>query len=274
MVNLKRPAAAALVLILCLAWLAGATPQAESKDPAGEILEELHYRVDVWILKDSIPAKVTFKRLASGRYRAEITGEAKGLLGLISGHWRGSYSTEMAFRDGKLAPLVYREESWSGKKHHLMEYRFDYEHNRVELYKPDKKKGLVKKWETPMKGAMHDGISFYYNQRLGLMGMGSEGEVFNFPSIPYPKPEEITLRMGPVTPEGRRVMVSLKNPALEKERSEVYAILDGDGVPTQVWTWVLRFGKISGTLLSGGKRLDKELLAARTAPGALADKGP
>lgn len=256
-----------ITLGVTVALLPGSTESSApaKKEPAavGEVLENLRYQVDVWILKDAIDATVTFKRLPSPRYRAEIHGKAQGLLGLISGQWRGVYSTEMTLAEGKLMPLLYREESQHRNKKNLSEYRFDYDRKVVELYKWDnRKRALTKRWQTVLDGPMYDALSFYYNQRLQGMAFGKQGETVKFRGIPYPKPEDIILRIGPDTPQGRKIMVTLDNRIFENERNQVYAFLDKDGVPVEAWTDVLRFGRVSGKLLPGGKRLKNGLAAS------------
>ncbi len=226
-------------------------------------MEDLRYQVDVWILRDAIDARVTFTRLKPQRYKAEVKGRAQGLLGLISGQWRGVYATEMVYSEGKLLPAVYREESQHRSKKNLNEYRFDYDKKVVELFKWDNdKKALTKRWQTELNKPMYDALSFYYNQRLNGMSFHKGGETLRFQGIPYPKPEEIILRIGPNTAEGRKIMVSLDNRIFENERNHVYAFLDKDGVPTEAWTHVLRFGRITGKLLAGGKRLKNSEVAS------------
>jgi hypothetical protein len=77
--------------------------------------------------------------------------------------------------------------------------------------------------------------------------------------IPYPKPEEIEVRIGPETEWGRKVMISINNQAFANERGTVFAYLDGCRVPRKAWTNVLNMGTISGELLPGGKPLNGAL---------------
>jgi hypothetical protein len=260
------------IAVVTLGLVAALFPQwtEPSVPPPGEVLEDLRYQVDVWILRDAIDARVTFRRLEPQRYRAEVKGRAQGLLGLISGQWRGVYSTEMVYSEGKLLPAVYREESQHRSKKNLNEYRFDYEKKMVELFKWDNdKKVLTKRWETTLDAPMYDALSFYYNQRLNGMSFHKRGDTLRFQGIPYPKPEEIVLCIGPNTAEGRKIMVTLDNRIFENERNHVYAFLDKDGVPTEAWTNVLRFGRITSKLLPGGKRLKNgEVASLRAEHGA------
>jgi hypothetical protein len=249
----------ALLLLSALLILAlGAGPAAAAE---GRILEELRYQVDVWMWSDAVNSRVTFTELAPGRYRAEVAGQTRGFVSTLSGNWQGSFATEMIYKDGKFLPLVYRENSTARGKRWLSEYRFDYEHNKVELYKMSKNKGLVKKWETTFKEPLYDPLTFYYNQRLSANGLGQGGETLKYSGIPYPKKDDIVVRIGPVSAEGRKIMVELANRIFEGERSQVYAFLDAEGVPTKAWTRVMAFGSVNAHLLPGGTRLKKEELA-------------
>lgn len=236
-----------------------ATPAPPVCPPAGKVLEELQYRVDVWIWRDALNAKVIFQEIAPGRYKAELTGQTQGFLALITGNWGGALSTEMQYSQGNLQPLVYREISHKRGKNRTMEYRFDYAKNKVELWKSDKDNNLIKRWESTLKGPMYDPLTFFYNRRLTGKPLGSKGgETLKFQGIPYPKPEEFVLRVGDKTPQGRKIMLELGNTIFKGERSQIYAYLDPAGVPTKAWTKVLKFGDIDIELLPGGKRLNKE----------------
>jgi hypothetical protein len=198
---------------------------------------------------------LTLKSLGAGRYQAEISGEPLGLLKVITGKRRDSYQTEMIFRDGKLMPLVYQEESRKKGKRHLKEYRFNYDQGVLELWQLKEGKGLVKKWQTALKGPIYDPLTAFYNCRLGLLGPIRDGETFRVAGIPYPKPEEIEVRIGPETDQGRKVMIAINNKSFENDRGVVFAYLDEAQVPKQAWTSA-RVGKISGERLDGGKPLN------------------
>jgi|GEM_PF-3987974 len=270
--SLRRLGALALALLILLGAAATAGPPAPPRPEApGQVLEELHYRVDLWIFNDSVPARVVLRRLGPGRYRAEITGQARGILAFLSGHFRGEYTTEMVFAGGRFRPLVYREKAERRGKLHLTEHRFDYEAKRVEVWKWDRgRRSLVKKWEGPLEPDLTDPLTFYYNQRLRLPEI-REGDVVRLPTVPYPKPEEVIFRVGPLTPEGRRVTIILDDEILETEGREVQALLDEEGVATRAWAKFLRYGRVSGTLLPGSRRLQvRELLGSE---GGLASSG-
>ncbi|MCL6621374.1 MAG: DUF3108 domain-containing protein [Syntrophobacterales bacterium] len=254
----------ALLLTVLLGWPTVA-PSGAAPAPSGspQILEDLKYRVDLWIFNDSVPARVVLSRLGGNHYRASISGQAKGILALLSGHFKGEYSTDMLFTGGRFRPLLYREKTERRGKLHVTEHRFDHEARRVEVWKWDRgKRAMVKKWEGPLDDSLTDPLSFYYNQRLRL-GEIKEGEVVRLPTVPYPKPEEVVFRVGPLTPEGRRVTIILDDKLLETEGREVQALLDQEGVATRAWAKFLRYGQVSGTLLPESRRLKvQELLAA------------
>ncbi len=248
----------ALALILAVqAWIGAPSPAAARQE---QMLEDLHFRVEYMLWKDVARAQLTLKSLGAGRYLAEISGEPLGLLKVLAGKdRRDSYRTEMICRDGKLMPLVYREESRKRGKRSLKEYRFNYDQGRLELWQLKEGKGtMVRKWETSLKDPISDPLSAFYNCRLGLLGPVKEGATFKVRGIPYPKPEEIEVRIGPETQEGRKIMISINNKAFDNDRGVVFAYLDVDRVPKQAWTSA-RVGTISGELLPGGRAFNGQL---------------
>ncbi len=248
------------------AWVGTAAPAAGPKE---QTLEDLHFRVEYLLWKDVARAQLTLKSLGAGRYQAEISGEPVGLLKVLAGKdRRDSYQTEMIWSQGRLVPLVYREESRKKGQRHLKEYRFDYDRGRLELWQlKEGKGGMVRKWETPLKEPISDPLSAFYNCRLGLLGPVKEGQTFKVTGIPYPKPEEIEVRIGPETEAGRKVMIAINNQAFEDNRGVVFAYLDEDRVPKQAWTSA-RVGKISGELLPGGRAFNGQLPELSKKPAA------
>ena len=255
----------ALVAALALqAWPGAPAPAVVAQ---GQLLEDLNYRVEYLLWQEVARARLTLTSLGPGRYLVELSGEPLGLMKTLAGPRRDSYQTEMIWRQGKFAPLVYREETRKKNKRYLKEYRFDYEKGQLELWQLKEGRGvMVRKWHTPLKGPIQDPLSAFYNYRLGLLGPIKEGETLRLEGIPYPKPEEIEVRIGPETAWGRKVMISLNNQAFANERGTVFAYLDGSRVPRKAWTNVLNMGTISGELLPGGKPLNGTLPEmARTA---------
>jgi len=248
-----------LLLVLALPDLAAVQDTREM----GKVLEELHYQVDVWVWRDAVDTKVRFLEVGPGRYQAEIDGRTQGLLSLITGNWKGRMSSEMEYSQGKLQPLVYREISYRKGKKRVMEYRFNYAQKKVELWKQEGDEPPVKKWESALTGPIYDPLTFFYNRRVtGATFDEKGGENIKFHGIPYPKEDEITLRVGDKTPEGRKIMLELGNRIFKDERSQVFAYLDAEGVPTKAWTQVLKFGTVDIKLLPGGKRLKREEIKA------------
>ncbi|MGA8571111.1 MAG: DUF3108 domain-containing protein [Desulfobaccales bacterium] len=263
---------AAVAALALQAWPGAAAPAAVVQ---GQLLEDLNFRVEFLLWKDVAQARLTLTSLGPGRYRVELSGEPQGLMKAFTGQRRDSYQTEMIWRGGKLVPLVYREESRKNHKRYLKEYRFNYEKGELELWQWKEDRGVMMlKWHTALNGPIQDPLSAFYNYRLGLLGPIKEGETLRLEGIPYPKPEEIDVRIGPKTEWGRKVMVSINNHAFVNDRGTVFAYLDASRVPTKAWTDVLKMGTISGELLPGGKPLNGALpeMARTASPAAgLAD---
>ena len=205
---------------------------------APALLEDLRYRLEALSLQDAARVKLTLTRLGPGRFTAEITGEPQGLIKLLSGGQRERLQTEMVWRNQRLLPLIYREESWRGKKRGFKEYRFDYAQGRLELWEWHEGKGLTKKWQTDLASQVYDPLSAFYNIRLGFLGPTREGESNTIQGIPYPQPEAMEVRLGATTGSGLKAMVSLVNPVFPDSRGEVFAYLDKHLVPHQAWTTV------------------------------------
>lgn len=253
--DLRMVIVALAVILAVQAWPWAPTP---ASVPQEQLLENLTFRVEYLLWKDVARAQLTLKSLGDGRYQAELSGEPLGMLKVLTGKdRRDSYQTEMIWRQGKLVPLIYREESRKRGKRSLKEYRFDYDKSRLELWQLKEGKGvMVRKWETALKAPIADPLSAFYNCRLGLLGPIKEGETFKVSGIPYPKPEEIEVRIGPETESGRKIMIAINNKAFNNDRGVVFAYLDENRVPKQAWTSA-KVGTISGELLPGGKPLSR-----------------
>ncbi len=215
------------------------------------VLEDLHYQMAVLVWPDAAHLRLTLKDQGQGRLMAEVLGETRGFIKVISGNHRERLQTEMIWRDGHLAPLVYREESWRHGKRAFKEYRFDYPRARLELWEWHKGKGLLKKWETALSEQVYDPLSAFYNCRLKTLGPTREGETSTIPGIPYPRPEALEVRLGPESADGRQAMVSLVNPIFEGTRGVVFAVINAQRVPQRAWTTVLGV-TINGALMPGG----------------------
>lgn len=256
--SFSRQTVAVLALLVTVgvqAWLLFPAAAAEE-----QVLEDLQYRVDAWVFTGAARAGVVFKSLGNGRYRAEAAAEAQGLARVLSGQRRDHFSTEMVYQGGRLMPLIYREESRRWGKHHLKEYRFDYSKGRLELWQHQEGHGLQRKWETALtRETIYDPLSAFYNLRLGALRRPGEGETLKLQGIPYPRPEEIVIRMGSQAPEGRKVMVRLLNRAFDDTAAVVFVFFDEKWAPTLVWTRILSFGKVSGEMLPESRPLNCSL---------------
>ena len=229
----SRPAGVLPFLVLLLV---GLSPPPAMAAPA--LLEELRYRVEVLSLQNAARVKLTLNRLGPGRFTAEAIGETQGLIKLLSGGQRERIQTEMVWRNQRLLPLIYREESWRGEKRRLKEYRFNYSRDRLELWEAHDGKGLSKKWHTDLADQVYDPLSAFYNCRLGILGPTREGETSTIQGIPYPQPEAMEVRLGGESQDGRQVMLSLINPVFQGSRGVVFANVDKQFVPHQAWTTV------------------------------------
>jgi hypothetical protein len=239
---------------------------------APDLLEDLRYRIGVLAWQDAARVRLTLKRLSPGRFSAEVTGDTQGFIKLISGGHRERLQTEMVWRNRRLLPLIYREESWRNGKHGLKEYRFDYPRGRLELWELHQGKGLLKKWQTDLAGQVYDPLSAFYNIRLGIIGPHRQGETNTIQGIPYPRPESMEVRLGSATDSGLEAMVSLINPVFADSRGVVFAYVDNQLVPHQAWTTVSGV-TIRGSLLPGSVIMPPGL-PKLTAPGPAASHRP
>jgi hypothetical protein len=239
---------------------------------APTLLEELHYRLVVLVWQDAARVRITLNRLGPGRFVAEIIGEPQGFFKTLSGGQRERLQTEMVWRNHRLLPLIYREESVHRGKRRLKEYRFDYPQGRLELWQWREGKGLMKKWQTDLSGQIYDPLSAFYNIRLGIIGPTREGETSTIQGIPYPRPEAMEVRLGSTTASGIKAMVSLVNPIFPDSRGVVFAYVDKQLVPHQAWT------KVSGITIRGLLLPESVImppgLPELTGPGPAASRPP
>jgi hypothetical protein len=243
--NLTHP------IIICLLG-AGLTAQVLTSALAAPVAtlqpETLHYTVDVPLVKDAGRATVSLRQLDQQKFEGVLEGETNGVVAFFTAHRRDCYRTTMRLIQGKLQPLIYTEESWRKGKHHLKEYRFDYDRRRLELWQKGEDGVLGRKWETELTEPIYDPISAFYNLRIGGLGEIKGGDTITVAGIPYPRPEEIIIRIGPQEPGNRKATVSIRNRAFEDESGLVHIQFDDQLVPLSAWTRVLKFGKLSGRL--------------------------
>ena len=84
-------------------------------------------------------------------------------------------------------------------------------------------------------------------------------QTFRVAGIPYPKPEEIEVRIGPETAEGRKIMIAINNTAFKNDRGVIFALLGRRPGAQPRPGPAPEVGKISGELLPGGKPLNERL---------------
>jgi hypothetical protein len=235
-------------------------PFAVAAAPAPDIRENLEYQISLGAWSDAARVHLVLKELEPGHYLAELSGATQGLWQLMSRWLPERYQTEMVLREGRLLPLVYREEFISKGQHILKEYRFDHERGRVSLWRQAAGGDKVKEWEVPLKGPVYDPLSLFYNVRLGAFGPLPGGSTLKVMMLPTPAPREMVFVIGAVTEMGRKVM-------LDHHRSESKAVnqyffyLSPEQVPTLAWTRVPCFGKLGGSLLNPGEIKKEGLLA-------------
>ena len=232
------------------------------------ILENLEYQISLGPWSDVARVHLVLKELEPGRYLAEFSGAAQGMWQLLSRWLPERYQTEMVLREGRLLPLVYREEFVSQGQHVLKEYRFDHEGGCVSLWRRADGGDPVKKWEVPLKGPVYDLLTLFYHVRLGAFGPLPGGATLRVMVLPTPAPQEMVFVIGPVTEMGRKVMLDYRPPD-SKTVDQYFIFLSPEQVPTLAWTRVTLFGKLAGRLLNPGEIKKEGLLALppAAAPG-------
>ena len=228
--------------------------------PGGQ-LEELNYRIGLGIWSDVGRAHLRLTQEGPGRYRAEFTGKCQGFWQFLN-HWLPErYQTEMTWQGGRFQPTVYREE-FQDKGHRVhKEFRFDYSRSVLEIWSGDDNQPLAKKYRIPMKAAVYDPLSLFYNLRLGVFGPLTPGETLRVALVPAPQAREMVFHLGQDTPQGRKVMLEVKVEGVKYDAGPYVIFCTPEGVPLQLWTRVLLFGKVSGELLNPGEVMPQGLPA-------------
>jgi hypothetical protein len=175
------------------------------------------------------------------------------------------YQTEMIHREGRLVPLVYREEFISQGKRVVKEYRFDHERGLLSLWRQADGSDPVKKWEVPLKGPVYDLLTLFYNVRLGAFGPLPGGASLRVMVLSTPAPQEMVFVIGGNTEVGRKVMMDYRPPD-SKTVDQYFIFLSPEQVPTLAWTRVVLFGKLAGRLLNPGEIRKEGLLALSPSP--------
>jgi hypothetical protein len=252
-------------LWICLVLQLALGPGPAAAGP--ETLEELHYRVSLGPWHDVARVHLVLKETEPGHYLAEFSGAAQGMWRLLNRWLPERYQTEMVYQDGRLLPLVYREEFQDKGQHFLKEYRFDYERGCVTLWRQVDGGEKTKRWETSLSEPVYDLLSLFYNVRLGVLGPAPGGASLRVAVLPAPEPRELLFRIGPDTDQGRKVMLNYRPPGASTE-DHYFIYLNPDQVPTLAWTRVAVFGKLAGRLLNPGD-IRRQGLLDRCPPAAL-----
>jgi Protein of unknown function (DUF3108) len=247
-----------LILMIFLSMVLAPRQSAAAASP--DIREDLRYQVSLGTFDDVARVHLVLKELTPGHYLAEFSGAAQGMWRLLSKYLPERYQTEMVYREGRLKPLVYREEFESKGQRILKEYRFDYEGRRLTLWRQADGGAKVKKWEVPLTGPVYDLLTLFYNVRLGAFGQLHGGSNLRVMVLPTPEPQEMVFRIGAENGQSRQVMLNYRQP--ESGSVDHYFIsLNENMVVTQAWTRVTLLGKLSGRLLNP-EEIRKELLPA------------
>jgi hypothetical protein len=248
------------LLILMLLVNPGQLGASAAAAAAGGNLEELRYRVSLGVWQDVARVHLRLTQVGPDRYRAEFAGAAQGVWSLLNRWLPERYETEMALVQGRLKPLIYREEFQFKGRHYHKEYRFDYSRGVLEVWQGVNHKEPVKSWQVPLKEPVYDPLSLFYNLRLGAFGPLLAGQTLKVAVVPTPEPREMIIRIGAETDQGRKVMLEVVSPkASQVESGPYYIFCTPQLAPQQAWTRVLVFGKLSGQLLNPGEVMENGL---------------
>lgn len=235
-----------LVVQLCLPTLRALAA------PAPVIREDLEYQVNLGPCDDVGRVHLVLKELEPGRYLAEVSGTTQGL-GQLSNRWLPErYQTEMVLREGRLLPLVYREEFNSKGQHILKEYRFDHEGGRVSLWRQADRGDHVKQWEVPLKSPVYDFLSLFYNVRLGVFGPLPVGSTLKVMLLSTSAPQEMAFVISPTAEKVRKVTLDRRR-SKSKVVNHYFCYLSPEQVPTLAWTQVPLLGRLTARLLNPGE---------------------
>ena len=114
-------------LLLVMIWLLSSLgPAASPVAAAPELREDLTYQISLGPWDRVALVHLMLKEVQPGRYLAEFSGAAQGMWQLLNRWLPERYQTEMVYRNGRLLPLVFREEFLYKGRHYLKEYYFDY----------------------------------------------------------------------------------------------------------------------------------------------------
>jgi hypothetical protein len=230
-------------------------------------LEDLRYQVGLGPLDGLATVHLVFEQTGPNRYQADFSCVPQGRWGILRRWLPERYHTEMAYRQGRLQPQLYREELQIKGEHVVKEYRFDYQNGQLEYWRQAGNREMVKERQFPLEGAVYDPLTLIYNVRLGAWGLSPNGETLRVRVIPNPEPEEMVIRIGPETPQGCKAMLTLREIASGKEGDSYFIDFTPERVPRLVWTRVLEFGRLGGRLQNPGAISREGILAPPRGPG-------
>jgi len=248
-----------VLLLLFLLLLPAPRPLTVAAAPTPVTLEKLDYQVSLGPWSDVARVHLVLRELEPGRYLAEFSGAAQGMWQLLSRWLPERYQTEMLYRNGRLHPVVYREEFQEKGHKVLKEFRFDYDHSHLTLWRQVDGGEKIKKWEAPLTGPVYDLLSLFYNVRLDALGPAPGGATLRVMVLPNPKPQELVFCIGDTTDQGLKVMVNSCSPGAG-DADQFFIFLNPERVPTLAWTRVTLFGKLAGRLLNPGEIKKEGLL--------------
>jgi uncharacterized protein DUF3108 len=222
-----------------------------AQEGAGKQIEDLQYRLNLGALHDVAQVHLTLTEIGPGRYRAEFAGAAQGAWSILNRWLPERYETEMTVSQGRLVPLVYREEFEAGGHHVSKEYRFDYSRRLLTLWRSQDHGEPAERLQVPLEQPVYDPLTLFYNLRRGAFGPLTGGKTLRVAMVPAPEPRELVLRLGPDTPQGQKMMLEVTGAGSGAKDADTY-FLDcaPRGLPRQVWTRVLSLCKLSGELVS------------------------
>jgi len=257
-----------LALLLLIGLCLPGHPATAANEPV--ILEDLQYKVSLGVSSNAGLAHLVLKELEPGRYLAEVSGATQGLWKLSNRWLPVRYQTEMIHREGRLVPLIYREEFITKGKRVVKEYRFDHKRGLLSLMVQTEGSEAVKKWEVPLKSPVYDFLSLFYNVRLGVFGPLPACSTLKVMLLSTQAPQEMVFVIGLVTGMVRKVTLDHCR-AESKQVKQYFCYLNPEQVPTLAWTQVPLFGKLTVRLLNPGE-IKKDGLLAPPPCAALAPK--
>jgi hypothetical protein len=253
------------LLLLLLINLGNLGPSLAASGPGAD-LENLEYRVSLGAWSEVAVVHLRLIRVNANHYRAEFSGAAQGMWRILSRWLPARYETDMILEDGRLKPLVFREEFQAKGQRIRKEYRFDYSQKVLAVWRSTDNQEPVKSWQVPLQEPVYDHLSLFYNFRLGAFGPLKGGENLKVTLFPVPEPRELLFRIGSASSEGRKIMLEMAGPKGEDGAGPYFLVCNSQWVPQEAWMRVPVFGKLAGQLLNPQGIMKEGILNLATAP--------